>query len=58
VLPNQATAEALREAALAAGVVAPGLRLELVSPLDHGARVERLPPSPRASVATPEHAGA
>lgn len=58
VLPDQATAEALREAALAAGVVAPGLRLELVSPLDHGARVERLPPSPRASVAAPEHAGA
>lgn len=58
VLPSQAAAEALRAAAQAAGVVASGLQLEVVEPLDHGALIERLPPSPRASVAPAEHAGA
>ena len=49
VLPSQAAAEALRAGALAAGAVAPGLRLEIVRALDHGALVERLPPSPHAA---------
>jgi beta-RFAP synthase len=58
ILPSQALAKALHDGAMAAGVVAPGLQLRVVSPRDHGAVIERLAAAPQASLAQPAHTGA
>jgi beta-ribofuranosylaminobenzene 5'-phosphate synthase len=43
ILPSQAQAEALLQAARAAGIVDPGLRLQIVAARNHGALVETRP---------------
>jgi beta-RFAP synthase len=58
ILPSQALAEALRDGAMAAGIVAPGLQLRVVIPRAHGAVIERLPSAPLTATAQPAHASA
>lgn len=58
ILPSAAEAQRLGDAALAAGVVAAGLQLQIVDQRSHGAVVERLSDMPRPAQAQPASANA